>query len=161
MLRNAKVEQYIFLSVVLFSANALADVCPAKDEAIVTTPYKWSTTCPATTIIIEGDRNPEKYETCLGDVSSAREQVFYQAKGKKPLPLPTVNSLLPPDASDSFKLSLWIAGANLEFGNPYVKCDGKNAVSIGFSKGGNCTGCERTVKYTFDNNGELKRAELK
>lgn len=152
-------KQYIFLLAVLLSPSAVADLCPAEGEAIVTTPYKWSTTCPAVTIIIEGARNPEKYESCLGDVPSAREQVFYQAKGRKPLPLPMVNSLLPPD--DNFKLGLWIAGANIGYGEPDVKCNGKNVVSIGFWKGGNCPRCGRTVNYTFSNDGQLKNAELR
>ena len=155
-------KQYAFLIFVLFSVNAIADTCPAEDEAIVTTPYKLSKACPAATIIIKGERNPEKYESCLGDVPSAREQVFYQGKDKKLLPLPMVNSLLPPDKPlEDFKSRLWIVGLDGDGMKSDVKCEGKNTVSIGFWGGGNCRGCARTVNYTFDHDGLLKNAKFK
>jgi hypothetical protein len=151
-------RQYIFLTLAFISVNAIADICPEKGEPIVTTPYKSSQACPAATIIIEGELNPKKYESCLNLVPSASEQVFYQAKNKKPLPLPTVNSLLPSDKD--FNSRLWVVGSTLD-GKLDVKCNGKNVVSIGFWGGGNCRGCERTVNYTFGNNGQFKSAKFK
>lgn len=149
---------FIFLIAILFSMNAIADICPAEGEAIVTTPYKLSKACPTATLVIQGERNPEEYESCLGDTPYAREQVFLQGKDNKLMPLPTVNSLLPPDKPrEDFKSRHWFVG-DIE---PNVKCEGKNSISVGYWSGGNCNGCARTVNYTIDQNGRLKKAELK
>ena len=153
-------KKCILLVATLFSASALADVCPEDNEVVVTTPYKMEVSCPSATIIIEGERNPEKYESCLGDVPSASEKISIRGKDNKTIPLPTVNSLLPPDKPDveDFKSRLWIVGT-LENG-PDVKCVGANVISIGFWSGGNCRWCARAVDYTIDNNGHVKNAKF-
>jgi hypothetical protein len=150
----------IFSFLTLLPSIAFADECPADGEVVITSPYKISKDCPAATIIIEGDRNPEKYETCLGDVPSASEKISIRGKDNKTLPLPTVNSLLPPDKpnEEDFKSRLWIV-VTLD-DKPDVKCVGTNVISIGFWSGGNCRWCARAVDYTIDNNGHVKSAKF-
>ena len=102
---------------------------------------------------------PTRSSQNLPKTAGAQEQVFFQTKDKKLLPLPTVNSLLKADGD--FKLRLWIVSATLDDNKSDIKCNGDNAVTIGFWGGGNCRGCERTVIYTFDKNGQFKNAKFK
>lgn len=140
----------------LFSLNASADFCPKEGEPIVTMPYQMSMVCQAATVLVHGERNPEEYESCLGDTPFAMEQVFYVSKDMKRLPLPTVNSLL--SAKDSFKARLWFVG---DSDPTSVKCQGSNSISVTFWSGGNCTKCTRTVEYVFTSDGRLQSATLK
>src|SRR5690242_18110911 len=101
----------IFLAfpvVALLAFNANADVCPKEGEPIAMTPYQMSRACPAATVLVKGERNPEEYESCLGDVPFAKEQVSYVSKDKKQLPLPTVSSLLP--VGNDFRGRPWFVG---------------------------------------------------
>ena len=136
--------------------NVSADICPAKGERVITSPYQFSISCPAATIVVKGERNPDKYESCLGDVPYATERVYYVAHDGNLMGLPTINSML--RKGDLFALRLWVVG-DLE--PPDIHCNGKDVVSIKYWGGGNCTGCERTVNYNFSSGGKLERATFK
>lgn len=101
-------KKLVVLAGALFSFNVSADICPEEGEQVVTTPYQLSMICPASTIVVKGERNPDKYESCFGDVPYASEQVYYVAHDKKLVALPTVNSLL--RKGDFFALRLWVVG---------------------------------------------------
>lgn len=150
-----KIKELTIIFAAFFALNANADLCPKDGEAIVTTPYQLSIACPAATVIVKGERNPDEYASCLGDTPYAKEQVFYIGNNKNQMPLPTVNSLLP--ANHEFKNRLWVVGDL----STSIQCVGPNGVSIDFWAGGNCTGCTRIINYVFNPDGALQRAELK
>lgn len=142
---------YFLVVAAMLSVNARADVCPAEGEPIVAKPYKRIKRCPAAAISVEGERNPEKYSSCLNLVPQAKEQVFYREGEGKYAPLPTVNSLLTQDTD--FPSRLWVASE--------ITCKGKSAISIQYWSGGNCDACERVIDYTFDPTGKLENSQLK
>ena len=146
-----KLTNCIVILIMSLPLVANADECPKNDEKIVTSPYVKTISCPTFQILIEGQRNPEKYESCLGLVPSASEQVTYVSEIGKRISLPNINSMV----SDSeFKNRVWIVGDQAN-GSPDVQCAGKNAFMIGYYGGGNCRGCERSVSYQIDLQGDV------
>ncbi|MGI4859319.1 MAG: hypothetical protein ACRYHA_20820 [Janthinobacterium lividum] len=161
------VSFYCALALSAFSTSASADVCPKPDEKISTSPYTSVTRCPAVRVEVAGDLNPEKYQSCLNLVPAAREHVSFAGQDGKAHPLPTVAMLLrdahaheadPQSMRDREKYEdaqrmTWMASP--------VQCIGEDRVSITYSNGGNCTGCERFAIYRFSRDGVLLDSRLR
>ncbi len=142
----------IALGLIAISIAANADVCPEKGEVIHTIPYSKKFECPASSIVISGRLNPEKYQTCLGDVPIAQEDVWFASRGGKPEVLPSVRALSRP--TDRFlQTKVWTVGN--------VKCEGSARITILYSGGGNCDQCEKSVQYDFDRRGRLKKPHIR
>lgn len=144
----------LILGSLLFANSGHADICPRKDEVLFPTRYELSRNCPAATLMLKGEINPDRYASCLGDVPYAGERVYYLDQDGAWRELPGVESLLP--AGDDFRTRVWAAGRAEN-----VACDGKDAVSVTYWSGGNCDGCERVVSYRFTPDGKLESAEFK
>jgi hypothetical protein len=130
---------------------AFADICPQDGEPIHTTPYTETITCAAASIVVEGERNPEKYETCLGDVPVAKEEAFYISGGQSRRPLPSVKAISPKgDALVQDKT--WMVSE--------VKCQDPLTITVRYWGGGNCSRCEQSVQYVFSEGGGLKETRL-
>ncbi len=146
-----------FLRILAFAALVVplavyADRCPKPNESVKTEPYAKTFNCPATSIVVEGEKYPAEYEDCFDITPIKKESVFYEKGSKDRQPLTSVNSLLPNTEKD-FKNRTWSVSD--------VQCKEKNSVTVVYWGGGNCTGCERKVQYRFNANGELEEAKLK
>jgi hypothetical protein len=135
-----------------FSMAAIADVCPEKGEITQTTSYTKSFECEVGSVLVEGAENPKKYQSCLGDVPAAKEQVWLKRKGSPAELLPSVRSLIPQDDSLAQE-KIWVATS--------IACDGPSTIRIEYWGGGNCDQCEKSIKYDFDEHGKLKDARIK
>ncbi|WP_233836605.1 hypothetical protein [Paraburkholderia sp. ZP32-5] len=145
-------RRLISAGLLLYSMVAIADVCPSKGETIQTIAYTKSFQCPIGTIHVEGAANPEKYQSCLGDVPAAKEQVWLTRKGLPSEILPSVRSLSPEDNA-LIQHKLWVVAK--------VACDGPTGIHIDFWGGGNCDQCTKSVEYEFDGHGGLKNTHIK
>jgi hypothetical protein len=134
-----------------FSMAAMADVCPKKGETVQTIAYTKSFQCEVGSVLVEGEENPQKYQSCLGDVPAAKEEVWLKRKGSPAELLPSVRSLF---SQDDFLVQhkIWVATS--------VTCDGPSTIRIEYWGGGNCDRCEKSIKYEFDEQGKLKDARI-
>lgn len=144
-------KRLIAIAVLVLPMSSIADVCPPIGEAVKTTPYTKTYRCSATSIIVEGETNPEKYQECLGDVPAAKEAA-YSISGNKPRErLPSINTLAP--KSDLLAITkVWMATD--------AHCQNDGSIVVDYWGGGNCRNCARSVQYTFDENGKFKKASL-
>lgn len=135
------------------SATSIMTATPSNDcsidgKPIKTTPYTKTFKCSAATITVEGEKYPDDLD--CSDVPVSKEGVFYTNSKGTHLPMTSVNTLLAND--EDFSQRVWMADD--------VKCASSNTIIISYFGGGNCVGCERSVKYTFGGDGELKDARL-
>lgn len=130
---------------------AFADVCPKDGEYINTIPYAKTYKCAAASIVVEGETNPEEYETCLGDVPAAKETAYYIINSQPLRLLPSIKFLLP--TRDALaQHSVWMVTA--------VECQGSNAITVSYWRGSNCAACGQSVQYIFDTDGRLRETYL-
>jgi len=130
---------------------AFADVCPKDGEPIKTTPYAKTYKCAAASIVVEGETNPEEYETCLGDVPAAKEAAYYISSGQPRRPLPSVKSLFP-KKDQLIQTKVWMVSE--------VQCQEPNMITVHYWGGGNCNRCGQSVQYIFNTDGGLREMHL-
>lgn len=145
-------RRLISASLLLYSIAAVADVCPKNGEIIQTIAYTKSFQCPIGAVVVEGAANPEKYQSCLGDVPAAKEQVRLTREDPSSQLLPSVRALSPED-NVLIQHKVWMVAK--------VTCNGPTSISIDFWGGGNCDQCEKTIEYQFGRHGELKSARIR
>lgn len=145
-------RRFMPVGLLLYSIVVVADVCPRQGEVIRTIDYTKSFRCPVGAVLVKGAANPEKYQSCLGDVPSAREQVWLAREGRPSQLLPSMRSLSP-EGNALIQHKVWMVAK--------VACDGPTSISIEFWGGGNCDQCEKIIEYEFDRRGELKSARVK
>ena len=141
----------IVLMLLLLPVVALADLCPKDGELITTTPYVKTHKCGTLTIIVEGETNPEQYQSFLGEVPAAKEEAFYPSSGQPRRPLPTVASLFPTE--DTFiQKKVWMVSE--------IECLGAYKIMVRYWGGGNCSKCEQSVRYVFNKDSVLRETHL-
>ena len=148
----------ILVAFMLSSTSVFADVCPKYGEVVQTTAYTQSTACSAGTIVVTGRKNPEKYQSCLGDVPVAEEHVSMLNSGKQTI-IPSVNVLA---AKDTFlSVSTRTLLVQKKWMVTRISCGPDNSVQIFYWGGGNCDSCEQHISYQFSRDGKMIKAGMR
>jgi hypothetical protein len=97
-------------------------------------------------VVIEGERNPEKYESCLGDVPIDHESVYlHKDEVRTPLSILDLAPVYPIDRTRTWMVS-------------DVYCGIDNSIVVTYWGGGNCSKCEQFIQYEFNDTGHVAKS---